>query len=95
MVLAVVWSSTWWPAVHAASDTTVTPEGGGGIIPLPNSGVKPQASGDRGGSAQLALFALLLVAMAFILVRIVRGANATQRARESAAQQVPAERDGR
>ncbi len=53
--------------VSQQSDSTSTtvllagpsPDEGGGVIPLPNSGVKPQSSGDRGGWAQLTLWALL------------------------------------
>ncbi len=33
---------------------------GGGIIPEPNSGVAPVDSGDRGGSAQTALFFVMI-----------------------------------
>ncbi len=39
-------------------------------VPQPNCGVEPQASGDRGGSAQLALFGILMAAMAGIGLRV-------------------------
>ena len=49
--------------------TTVTqaplPDGAGSIIgPKPGQGVAPTHSGDRGGAAQLALFGLIIAAVA-------------------------------
>jgi hypothetical protein len=52
----------------------------GNSIQGPNCGVKPQASGDRGGAAQTALFFLVLAAMALIFVVIIRSTRARGRA---------------
>ncbi|MGE0308739.1 MAG: hypothetical protein AB7N61_00730 [Acidimicrobiia bacterium] len=68
-------------AVSQQSDSTSTtvllagpaPDEGGGVIPLPNSGVKPQSSGDRGGWAQLTLWALIVVGLASMFGRIAWG----------------------
>lgn len=43
------------------------------IVVQPNSGRAPQDPGDRGGWEQLALFALLVVALAVIAAVVVRG----------------------
>ncbi len=51
------------PAIDADSPV-------GQIIPGPNSGARPERPGDRGGSLQLGLFALLLLFMAVAAWRI-------------------------
>ena len=58
----------------SATSTTVITRGDelGNSLPRPNSGTPPQASGDRGGSAQVTLFVLLVAGTAFIGVMIVR-----------------------
>ena len=60
----------------ARSDATTTvPEpapGAFGAVPRPNSGTKPQASGDRGGSAQLALLGVITAGLAVIGIVIAR-----------------------
>ena len=47
-------------------------------IPQPNSGHAPQASGDRGGWAQLTLLLLILLGLAFIGWRIFRSVRASR-----------------
>jgi hypothetical protein len=67
--------------VSQQSDATTTtvlltgpsPDEGGGVIPLPNSGVKPQSSGDRGGWVQLTLWALITVGLGSMFGRIAWG----------------------
>jgi hypothetical protein len=54
----------------------------GGVVPLPNSGRAPQASGDRGGWAQLALFGIMTAGLALVGVRITLATR--QRARANA-----------
>lgn len=45
-------------------------------VDLPNCGVEPKASGDRGGPLQAVTFALLGLGIAFICWRVVRGIKA-------------------
>ncbi len=42
------------------------------ILPRPNSGEAPQASGDRGGAAQLGLLAVVVVVIGGTVVHLVR-----------------------
>ncbi len=53
----------------------------GGVIPRPNSGHPPTASGDRGGWAQLTLFGIVTAGLAFIAATIVRTSRRARRAR--------------
>jgi hypothetical protein len=66
--------------------TTTLPvdQGGRSVIPLPNSGRAPEASGDRGGAAQLALFGIMAAGCALIFGRVLWAAH--QRSRENARQ---------
>ncbi len=52
-----------------------------GIIPLPNSGVAPQAPGDRGGWAQVTLFFLILTGMCVVFFMATRSARQRTRAK--------------
>jgi len=61
-------------------------------MPKPGCGREPTSSGDRGGWQQLVVFGVLMVGMAGIGVRIAVSVRA--RDRESASEQVGAERDG-
>ena len=61
------------PTATIASVSGPSPDQGGGVIPRPNSGVKPQASGDRGGWGQLLLWALLSSGLAVVGIRIAWG----------------------
>jgi hypothetical protein len=56
------------------------------VIPRPNSGSAPQQAGDRGGSLQLALFGLLLAALAFIGAVIIRSTMRNSRIRDAGLQ---------
>ena len=56
------------------------------IIPKPNSGSAPVNSGDRGGSAQLGLFGLLVIAIATIVTVVVRSTIRNGRLRDAAVQ---------
>jgi len=66
--------------VSPASASVIQPAGAvpddaGHSIGSPDAGPKPQQSGDRGGSAQLTLLALLIVAVSFIMWKIIHGAR--------------------
>lgn len=50
-----------------------------GLLPKPGCGTEPSASGDRGGSMQIATFALMLAALAVIGVRIARAVASRDR----------------
>lgn len=52
-----------------------------GLLQRPGCGTEPVLSGDRGGEMQVATFAILLVALAAIGVRIVRAVRAGDRAK--------------
>ena len=71
-------------AAQGAPDTTpptaAGSDDGNSVIPAPNSGRAPDASGDRGGWAQLTLFALMTLGMAFIAGVVVRSAVRRNRA---------------
>jgi len=63
------------------ADPAIDPESPiGEIIPGPNSGARPERPGDRGGSLQLGLFALLL---AFLVVAAWRIAVTGRRGRRA------------
>jgi hypothetical protein len=51
-----------------------------GLYPKPGCGTEPQASGDRGGAAQIAVFGVLVAALCVIGVRIARAIVARDRA---------------
>ncbi len=68
---------------------TVPPPGGDvdlsaciGLYPKPGCGTEPQSSGDRGGAMQIAVFGILVCALAVIGVRIARSIIARDRAIE-------------
>jgi cbb3-type cytochrome oxidase subunit 3 len=70
----------------------------GEIIPGPNSGARPERPGDRGGSLQLGLFALLLTFLAVAAWRVAvtgrRGRRAyAERARAGSAETSTGETD--
>jgi hypothetical protein len=52
------------------------------VIPRPNSGAEPQQMGDRGGSGQLALLGLLVLAICIIGTVVVRSTVRATRSRE-------------
>lgn len=66
-----------------AVSTTLAPEAGQtkSVIPRPNSGSAPQASGDRGGTGQLALLGLLLLAMIVVGAVVIVSTMRTTRSR--------------
>jgi hypothetical protein len=71
------------PAPTTTTTTTIPVDAGPqGVIPLPNSGHKPQSSGDLGGSEQLLLFGILAVASAFIFGRVLWAAHQHTKANE-------------
>ncbi len=55
----------------------------GNSLPRPNSGVEPQASGDRGGWAQLVLMVLVFAAVAAVIGRIAWATSKRTRAKAS------------
>jgi hypothetical protein len=56
-----------------------------GLYPKPGCGTKPVLSGDRGGTMQIGVFAILIAGMAFIGMRIARSVIARDRERDAAA----------
>jgi hypothetical protein len=54
------------------------------VIPQPNSGSAPKQIGDRGGAGQIAVFGLLLSALAVIGAVIVRSTMRNARIRDAA-----------
>jgi hypothetical protein len=65
------------PTPPSSTPTTTLPVdlGPQGVIPLPNSGHKPQSPGDEGGWAQLLLFGILATASAGIFGRVLWAAR--------------------
>jgi len=65
------------PPPPTSTPTTTLPVdlGPQGVIPLPNSGHKPQSPGDEGGWAQLLLFGILATASAGIFGRVLWAAR--------------------
>ncbi|MFM7536226.1 MAG: hypothetical protein ACKO91_10620 [Acidimicrobiales bacterium] len=55
----------------------------GNSLPRPNSGAEPQASGDRGGWAQLVLMVLVFAAVAAVIGRIAWATSKRTRAKAS------------
>jgi len=75
-------------AMHAApasaqepssTSTTLTEVPDQDIIPAPNTGEEPHESGERGGALQLAILALIVVAIVVAIALIV---HQSRRARE-------------
>jgi uncharacterized protein HemX len=54
------------------------------VIPKPNSGSAPTQIGDRGGAGQIAVFGLLILALAIIGAVIVRSTIRNARIRDAA-----------
>lgn len=52
-----------------------------GLLQRPGCGTEPVLSGDRGGTMQVATFAILLLALVVIGVRIARAVRAGDRAK--------------
>ena len=50
-----------------------------GLLPKPGCGTEPVSSGDRGGTMQIATFALMLAALLVIGARIARAVSARDR----------------
>jgi hypothetical protein len=53
------------------------------IIPKPNSGQAPSEAGDRGGSLQLALLVLIVVAVGGIVAKVVHDSRRARQPRAS------------
>jgi uncharacterized protein HemX len=80
------------PMVSSAQTTTsttvaMTDDSGVGqtksVIPQPNSGSAPKQIGDRGGAGQIAVFGLLILALAIIGAVIVRSTMRNARIRDA------------
>lgn len=73
---------------NRSDPTTTLPVGADGgrspIVPDPFSGEAPDASGDRGGAAQLALFGALVVGLGLTAGRVVTVARRADRDRSAA-----------
>jgi hypothetical protein len=89
-------------SVHAQTATTtttvaMTDDGQVGqtksVIPRPNSGSAPKQAGDRGGALQLALFGVLVLALAFIGAVIIRSTVRNSRIRDAGLQKGSGPRD--
>jgi len=65
------------PSPPSSTPTSTLPVdlGPQGVIPLPNSGHKPQSPGDEGGWEQLLLFGILATASAAIFGRVLWAAR--------------------
>lgn len=64
------------PAGAASTTPAPLPDGCmGSALVRPDCGTEPQASGDRGGAAQLALFVIVAVGMGTVLVVVIRASN--------------------
>ena len=84
LLIALVLSMGVAAMAQEATDSPV-----GEIIPEPNSGAEPQEAGDRGGSLQLGLLALIGVAITGMAVHVSRrskvaGEQRIERARSHA-----------
>ena len=85
-VLAVALAAlalTATPAVAqepGATTTSLAPVPAQDIVPQPNTGTAPEEPGDRGGTLQLAVLSLVVVAIGAGVVVVIRQA---QRARET------------
>jgi hypothetical protein len=79
--LAVVADASTAPSSSTTASTTVDQGQSKSVIPRPNSGLAPENSGDRGGSAQLALLGLLLLAIATVATVVARSTMRTTRSR--------------
>jgi hypothetical protein len=73
--------------IDITSATTIPDSLGGmdysacvGLYPKPGCGTKPELSGDRGGTMQIAVFGILIAGMVFIGIRIARGVRARDKA---------------
>jgi hypothetical protein len=73
--------------IDPTSATTIPDSLGGmdysacvGLYPKPGCGTKPELSGDRGGTMQIAVFGILIAGMVFIGIRIARGVRARDKA---------------
>ena len=71
------------PETNQVTTTSELPRGSGGagsiLGPRPGEGVAPNDSGDRGGAAQLTLFAVLVLGVGSIAVFVRRDMNKTRR----------------
>ena len=80
-------SSDTTQPIDPTSATTIPDSLGGmdysacvGLYPKPGCGTKPELSGDRGGTMQIAVFGILIAGMVFIGIRIARGVRARDKA---------------
>jgi hypothetical protein len=71
------------PAMKASAQTTTTTlpadHDDRSVIPAPNSGREPEASGDRGGWAQLTVFGIMAAGSAVIFGRVLWAAHQKSR----------------
>ena len=77
LVVVTMMVVLWGPSAGATTTTLPQlPDGcTGTALSKPGCGTEPQSSGDRGGVAQLVLFAVVITGMATVLVVVVRGSN--------------------
>lgn len=72
------------PGVQTTSTLPVDNRDLGNSLPKPNSGATPTTSGEPGGSRQAALFWMVLVAIAVIVVLVWRSSVRARRRRDAA-----------
>ena len=71
-ILAILVASLGAPAVATAQEL---PDECRSIVGCPDAGPEPEHSGDRGGWAQLLTLGVMVVAVAFILTKVLRAAR--------------------
>ena len=64
----------------STSTTLPVDNGNQSVIPLPNSGTRPESSGDRGGWEQLLLFGIMTAGCVVIFGRVLWAAHQRSRA---------------
>src|SRR5262245_21907865 len=73
------------PQEIPTSSSLPVDSGAPSVIPLPNSGRRPESSGDRGGWEQLLLFGIMTAGCALIFGRVLWAARQRSRANMVAA----------
>jgi hypothetical protein len=79
-VAVVTWKDAPAATAQETSTTLPTDTANQSVIPLPNSGKAPEASGDRGGWEQLLLFGIMTAGCAFIFGRVLWAGHQRSRA---------------
>jgi len=89
LIVAAAGYTASFPVAAASSaqpeppPSTIAPDEEQGIIPEPNSGHEPREAGDRGGSLQLAVLAVIVTGVGVIAGFVVRESRRNLAARGS------------